>query len=101
MRKFYLTLNPHGGQKKGPRLLKKILPVIEASDIELTIIETSFAGHAYDLANQLDFNGYDGMIVIGGDGTMHEIINGMLMRKDKKQLHEKLRTENRIISLVL
>ena len=86
MKKFYLTLNPHGGQQKGPRLLKQILPVLEATNVELTIIETTFAGHANELAHKLDFDGYDGMIVIGGDGTMHEVVNGMLTRLDKKQL---------------
>jgi len=86
MKKFYLTLNPHGGQKKGPRLLKQILPVLEAANVDFKIIETAFAGHANELANQLDFEGFDGMIVIGGDGTMHEVVNGMLTRPDKKQL---------------
>ena len=86
MKKFYLTLNPHGGQQKGPRLLKQILPVLEANNVDLTIIETTFAGHANELAHKLDFDGYDGMIVIGGDGTMHEVVNGMLTRSDKKQL---------------
>jgi len=86
MKKFYLTLNPHGGQKKGPGLLKKILPVLEAADLDLNIIETTFAGHARELTNQLDFTGYDGLIVIGGDGTMHEVVNGLLTRSDKAQL---------------
>ena len=86
MKKFYLTINPHGGQQKGPKLLKQILPVFEAANLDLTIIETTFAGHANELANQLDFDGFDGMIVIGGDGTMHEVVNGMLTRHDKKQL---------------
>ena len=86
MKKFYITLNPHGGQQKGPRLLKQILPVFEAANVDLTIIETTFAGHANELAHQLDFDGYDGMIVIGGDGTMHEVVNGLLTRPDKKQL---------------
>ena len=86
MKKLYLTLNPHGGQQKGPKLLKQILPVLEAANLDLTIIETTFAGHANELAHQLDFDGYDGMIVIGGDGTMHEVVNGMLTRPDKKQL---------------
>ena len=86
MKKFYLTLNPHGGQKKGLGLLKKILPVLEAADLDLNIIETTFAGHARELTNQLDFTGYDGLIVIGGDGTMHEVVNGLLTRSDKAQL---------------
>jgi diacylglycerol kinase family enzyme len=56
MKKFYLTLNPHGGQQKGPKLLKQILPVLKAANLDLTIIETTFAGHANELANQLDFD---------------------------------------------
>ena len=80
--KFYLTVNPHGGAKKGPKLLKKVKPVFDKADIELTIIETMFAGHAKELAEQLDFTGYDGMISIGGDGTLHEVVNGLMYRKD-------------------
>ena len=84
--KFILTVNPHGGTKKGPQLLKKVKPIFEASGIELFIIETTFAGHAKELANQLDLTEYDGFIGIGGDGTLHEIINGMLSRPDENKI---------------
>ena len=84
--KFILTVNHHGGIKKGPQLLKKVKPIFEASGTDLFIIETTFAGHAKDLANQLDLTEYDGFIGIGGDGTLHEIINGMLSRPDGKKI---------------
>ena len=84
--KFILTVNPHGGTKKGPQLLKKVKPIFEASGTDLFIIETTFAGHAKDLANQLDLTEYDGFIGIGGDGTLHEIINGMLSRPDGNKI---------------
>ena len=29
-RRFYVTVNPHGGQRRGPRLLKQVRPVLEA-----------------------------------------------------------------------
>ena len=83
---FILTVNPHGGTKQGPLLLKKVKPIFDAAGADLLIIETTFAGHANELAHKLDFDGYDGMIVIGGDGTMHEVVNGMLTRSDKKQI---------------
>ena len=44
--------------------------MLEAANVDLNIVETAFAGHANELARQLDFDGYDGMIVIGGDGFM-------------------------------
>ncbi|MAJ45474.1 MAG: hypothetical protein CMF96_12135 [Candidatus Marinimicrobia bacterium] len=80
--KFYLTINPHGGSRKGPKLLKKIKPLFDNSNIELNVIETKFAGHAKELTEQLDFTGYDGIISIGGDGTLNEIVNGLMFRKD-------------------
>ena len=84
--KFVLTVNPHGGTKKGPQILKKVKPIFEASGTDLFIIETTFAGHAKELANQLDLTEYDGFIGIGGDGTLHEIINGMLSRPDGNKI---------------
>ena len=84
--KFVLTVNPHGGTKKGPQLLKKVKPIFDAAEAELFIIETTFAGHAQELANQLDLSAYDGFIGIGGDGTLHEITNGMLSRYDGNKI---------------
>ena len=84
--KFILTVNPHGGKKQGPQLLKKVKPIFDAAGAELFIIETTFAGHAQQLANQLDLSPYDGFIGIGGDGTLHEITNGMLTRHDGKKI---------------
>ena len=84
--KFILTVNPHGGTKQGPLLLKKVKPIFDAAGAELFIIETTFAGHAQELANQLNLSAYDGFIGIGGDGTLHEITNGMLSRYDGNKI---------------
>lgn len=80
--KLIITVNPHGGKKKGLELLNKIKPVFDSNNVELSIIETTFAGHAKELANNINISEYDGFIGIGGDGTLHEIINGILLRKD-------------------
>tara|TARA_Y100000746_G_C15463659_1_gene432711 strand:- start:335 stop:1222 length:888 start_codon:yes stop_codon:yes gene_type:complete len=83
LKKYYLTVNPYGGGKKGPKILKDVLPLFELKNIELNIIETEYAGHNRDLANQLNMDGYDGFCCIGGDGTLNEVINGLLTRKDR------------------
>jgi len=83
LKKYYLTVNPYGGGKKGPKILKDVLPLFEHKNIELNIIETEYAGHNRDLANQLNMDGYDGFCCIGGDGTLNEVINGLLSRKDR------------------
>ena len=85
MSKYYITLNPHGGTKKGSKILSQVLPIFESENAEVTVIETEYAGHARDLAMDVDMTNYDGFCCIGGDGTMHEAINGLLKRKDKKR----------------
>ncbi|NQU68257.1 MAG: diacylglycerol kinase family lipid kinase [Candidatus Marinimicrobia bacterium] len=84
--KYYVLVNPHGGLKKGRRLLEQVKPIFQRAGFELTIIDSTFAGHIRELAHQLDYTGYDGFIVIGGDGSMHEMVNGMLSRSDQKQM---------------
>ncbi len=86
MARYYLTVNPHGGVKQGLGILEKVKPLFNEAGAELTILETEYAGHATVLARTLPFEGYDGFCAIGGDGTLHEVINGMLKREDGKKI---------------
>jgi diacylglycerol kinase (ATP) len=44
-------------------------------------VTTKEPGHATELAYQAALDGYDTVVAIGGDGTIHEVVNG-LMRVD-------------------
>ena len=84
--KYYLIVNPYSGGGRGLKIQEKVQPVFESSGAELVIINTTHSGHAKELAKSLDFDGFDGICPIGGDGTMHEIINGMMLREDNKKI---------------
>ena len=86
MKKYYLLVNPKGGHKKGLEIYEKVKHVFTNADTNVTVLHTEYAGHAFDFANTLDFAGYDGLCAIGGDGTMYELINGMLKRDDKDKI---------------
>ena len=86
MSKYYLAVNPHGGVKKGLGILEQVKPVFEKAGAEINILETEYAGHARNMARTVDIDGYDGFCAIGGDGTMHEIINGMMNREDGQKI---------------
>jgi YegS/Rv2252/BmrU family lipid kinase len=86
MKKVYLIYNPTSGNKKSVSILEKVMPIFEKGNLKTEIIETQYAGHARELANTLPFEGYYGLCVIGGDGTMHEIVNGLLKREDKAKI---------------
>jgi YegS/Rv2252/BmrU family lipid kinase len=83
-KRFILTVNPLGGAKKGLglRILEEVKPVFDSAGVDLMIKETEYAGHARDIVNTIDLSEYDGFCPIGGDGTMHEVVNGLLKRKD-------------------
>ena len=80
--RFVLVVNPQSGKKQSTALLNTIKPIFDSSVIELSIITTDFPGHARELASELEFTDYDGLLILGGDGTFHEVVNGMLGRQD-------------------
>ncbi len=86
MSKLYLIINPHAGRKKSDEILDKITPVFTDAGLELDIRQTRYPGHARILANTINFNEHKGLCAIGGDGTLHEIINGMLTRPDGRKI---------------
>jgi YegS/Rv2252/BmrU family lipid kinase len=84
--KFAIIANPHSGKKESSKILDLVRPVFDSEHSELSILVTAFPGHAEELAGSLDFSIYDGLLVLGGDGTFHEVVNGVLKRADKKTL---------------
>jgi diacylglycerol kinase family enzyme len=49
-----------------------------ASDVQLEIVETSYRGHAADAAARAVTEGFDLVVAHGGDGTVNEVVNGLL-----------------------
>ena len=49
-----------------------------ASEVKLDVAETSHRGHAVDLARQAVLDGLDVVVALGGDGTVNEVVNGIL-----------------------
>lgn len=45
-------------------------------------METKYRGHARDLAKNYDLSAIQGIVCVGGDGTVHEVINGLMGRAD-------------------
>ena len=84
MKKYYLIVNPAGGTKKGLQILEAIRPIFDKSGVHVDVLLTEYAGHARELANTLNLSGYNGLCAIGGDGTLFEMVNGMLKRNDNQ-----------------
>jgi len=75
-----VVVNPRGGTRRGLAVLEEVKPVFAAARTELDVRVTTHAGHAAELARDMDLDGCDGFCVIGGDGTIHEAIGGLMER---------------------
>lgn len=49
-----------------------------SSELKVDVVETTHRGHAHDLAEQARRDGLDVVVTLGGDGTINEVINGLL-----------------------
>ena len=48
------------------------------SRVDLTVVHTDHRGHAIEIASDAARDGIDAVIVHGGDGTVNEVVNGIL-----------------------
>ena len=79
-RRFAVVVNPRGGKRRGLTVLERVKPILAASGAELDVRVTQAAGHAGEIARVLDLGGLDGICVVGGDGTVHEVADGLMQR---------------------
>ena len=47
---------------------------------------TRKAFDSFVYANEIDYDKYSALVSVGGDGTIHEVVNGMMARVDGKKL---------------
>src|SRR5438105_2827189 len=60
------------------RAAARLLTVREALKDKADFLPTQGPGHAIELARQAALAGYETVAAAGGDGTVHEVANGLL-----------------------
>lgn len=70
------VVNPAAGRGKARRTWQAIAPL--AADHGATVHFTEGPGHGTDLARRAADAGYDRVVAVGGDGTVSEVVNGLM-----------------------
>ena len=73
-----MIVNPQAGRGAIGRALPRIKDVVEREELEYEIVETTTPGHAQDLARAAVESGCTFVVAVGGDGTVHEVVNGLM-----------------------
>jgi len=77
MAKTVIILNPVADRGRAARLAPHIQSWLRAYPVA-DWAETSGPAHAIELAERAARNGYERIVAAGGDGTVHEVVNGVL-----------------------
>jgi len=70
--------NPRAGQGKVGSHLPEIERILTDAQLSYRIVRTTHPGHATEVARDALARGERYLVAAGGDGTVHEVVNGML-----------------------
>uniref|UniRef100_A0A4W5RL76 Acylglycerol kinase, mitochondrial n=1 Tax=Hucho hucho TaxID=62062 RepID=A0A4W5RL76_9TELE len=83
LRKATVILNPAACSGKANTLFEKnAAPILHLAGVEVTLVKTDYEGQAKKLMELMEQT--DMLIVAGGDGTLQEVITGLLRRADQE-----------------
>lgn len=82
MRKAALLYNPHSGRRRKQRVqdVEAAAAVLRAAGVELDISATRAASDAGAQVRMAIREGFDTIIACGGDGTVHDVLQGLAGR---------------------
>jgi hypothetical protein len=76
-KQFWIFVNPIGGDGRALSIYNQVLkPLLEKHEIAYSLFQTSFHGHPRQLASTIDPSKVAGIILVSGDGMVHECMNG-------------------------
>jgi diacylglycerol kinase (ATP) len=72
-----LIVNPRAGRGAVGRTMPELTSELAARGLDFDVVETTEAGHAVRAAREALAEGTRYLVAVGGDGTVHEVVNGM------------------------
>ena len=80
--KWFVIVNPVAGGGRGLDHFPQISKHLRDADIPCEPVFTEHKFHATELTVTAVRQGYRRIIVVGGDGTLHEVVNGLFIQQE-------------------
>ena len=70
---YCIIFNPTAGAGRSLKAMQTVIQMLNERNLEYEVFETQYKEHAVTLARDAVGKGYDGIISVGGDGTLLEV----------------------------
>ncbi len=77
--KLLLIVNPRSGREKMRTQLLKVTEILSDAGYDITVYPTKKQGDATVRVSKIKQNEFDKIVVCGGDGTLNEVITGLML----------------------
>lgn len=78
MGSYLLIINPVAGKLRARSLLMDIIEAYSAVNLNVNVRLSQYRGHAREIARDARAADYDRVVCVGGDGTLNEVITGLI-----------------------
>ncbi|QUL54803.1 YegS/Rv2252/BmrU family lipid kinase [Paenibacillus tritici] len=86
MQQAMIIMNPSSGKAEARDYIRAVEEVLQGAGYQVAVHETAGEGDATAFCNQACCEGYDLVVAIGGDGTLHETMNGLAGQQHRPKL---------------
>ncbi len=83
MTKYKVIANPAAGRGTAEKAIPKVQQILKNYGLDFDIVLTERPWHAADLSREAAGEGYDVVVAMGGDGTVNEVLNGLIEARTK------------------
>ena len=74
---YHIIVNPQGGKGKSLKALATVEEMFKNNNAQYVVHKTEYAGHATEIAKELSQTPDTNIVVMGGDGSFHEVLCGI------------------------
>ena len=94
LRRLLVYVNPVAGSGRGVAMLAEVEPLLRAAGLELSTVVLSSRGQptrALAAMPAEELAAYEGILAVGGDGSLSEVVEGLMARRDWAPVLARLR----------